>query len=318
MANILIVEDEAITAIDLKNQLTRSGYNIEGIVSNGAEAIIKSLQLKPDLILMDIVLKGEIDGIEAAKRINRVLDIPIIYLTAYSEEKIFEKVKYTKPYAYILKPFKEKEVKYAIEIALHKHKLDLKQNKDKEKELKQSLAKKEMLLKEIKNHLEEEYENTSSLINQSSKNNKLEKESLYQDRLTEPSFALVDFQLYIDSLIKDLLSSYSIKSDNITLKLNIEKIMLDMETSLSFGLIINEIIKNLIENAIFIGKRSEIFINFSMIDGKAIFAINNEFIKSYEDLKLDNITLNTLVKQFRGKIKFDNENAELKVVFENL
>ncbi|MGZ7070439.1 MAG: response regulator, partial [Methanobacterium sp.] len=132
---ILIVEDEGLTAVELKNKLNEYDYEILPIVSSGEDAIKKSKKLKPDLILMDIMLEGEINGIEAAKEIKTFLDIPIIYLTAFGDEETLQNAIITTPYAYILKPFQEKEVRYAIEIALYKHELEL-DLKEKEKQFK--------------------------------------------------------------------------------------------------------------------------------------------------------------------------------------
>ncbi|MBD2494423.1 response regulator [Nostoc sp. FACHB-280] len=123
-ANILVVEDESIVAKDLQNRLRRFGYTVAGIASSGQEAIKKAMEFSPDLVLMDIRLKGQMDGIQAAAEIHKCLDIPIIYLTAYADEDTLERAKITEPFGYLLKPFKERELKTNIEIALTKHKLE--------------------------------------------------------------------------------------------------------------------------------------------------------------------------------------------------
>src|SRR4030042_4797545 len=120
---ILIVEDEVIVGNYLQNRLKAFGYVVSGIASSGEEAIEKTRGDRPDLILMDIVLKGDIDGIEAAERIGLIFDIPVIYLTAYADEKFFKRAKITEPFAYILKPVEERGLQIAIEIALYKHKM---------------------------------------------------------------------------------------------------------------------------------------------------------------------------------------------------
>ncbi|MBD2211824.1 response regulator [Nostoc linckia FACHB-104] len=140
-ANILIVEDEAIVAKDLRNRLTRFGYTVPGVASSGQEAINKALELSPDLVLMDIKLKGQMDGIQAADEIHKHLDIPIIYLTAYADDNTLERAKITDPFGYLLKPFKERELQTNIEIALTKHQL--------EKQLKNSQKWLSTLLKSI-------------------------------------------------------------------------------------------------------------------------------------------------------------------------
>ena len=121
---IVIVEDEAIVAKDLRNRLQKFGYIVSGIAASGQEAINKCLEFCPDLVLMDIRLKGQIDGIEAAHEIHKHLDIPIIFLTAYADDKTLARAKITEPFGYLLKPFKERELQINIEIALTKHKLE--------------------------------------------------------------------------------------------------------------------------------------------------------------------------------------------------
>lgn len=130
---ILIVEDEAITSIDIKHTLERMDFEIVSIVSEGKKAIQKAEELKPDLILMDIFLKGEMDGIEAADKIMTFLDIPVIYLTALSDKKTFERAKLTKPYGFLTKPIDSNELKATIEITIYKHKLDKKIKESEEK-----------------------------------------------------------------------------------------------------------------------------------------------------------------------------------------
>ncbi len=118
--NILIVEDERIIALDLKKRLERFGFPNPTIVSTGEDALEQARDLKPDIILMDIMLSGEIDGIEAAKTVKDNYSIPVIFLTAYSNENTLERAKEAEPYGYILKPFKERELYTTIDIALYK------------------------------------------------------------------------------------------------------------------------------------------------------------------------------------------------------
>ncbi len=132
---ILIVEDEPITALDLKKTLTNVGFEVVSIEDKGKNAIKKAEELRPDLVLMDIVLKGEIDGIEAAEKINNQLDIPVVYLTAYSNDKLFERAKLTGPYGFLVKPFDFYELKCTLESALHRYELEH-ELKESEKNLK--------------------------------------------------------------------------------------------------------------------------------------------------------------------------------------
>ncbi|MCD1295597.1 hypothetical protein CUJ83_11365 [Methanocella sp. CWC-04] len=130
---ILVVEDESIIALNLKNMLIGLGYNSAGIVSSGESAIKKATETKPDLVLMDIFLNGKMDGVEAAENIYKNLDIPVVYLTAYADEKTLQRAKATVPYGYLLKPFEENELYITIEIALYKHKMELKLKESEEK-----------------------------------------------------------------------------------------------------------------------------------------------------------------------------------------
>ncbi len=121
---ILIVEDEKIIALDLQRRLERFGYTVCGSASEGEEAIEKAEELRPSIILMDIMLSGPIDGIEAATRIKQRLGIPVIFITAYADENTLERAKEAEPFGYILKPFKERELYTTIDIALYKHRID--------------------------------------------------------------------------------------------------------------------------------------------------------------------------------------------------
>ncbi len=128
MANtqILIVEDEGIVAKDIENTLKKLGYAVPAIAFSGEEAIKKAAETLPDLVLMDIVLEGDMDGVEAAEQIRDRFDIPVVYLTAYANDKTLQRAKVTGPYGYILKPFEERELHTGIEIALYKHEMERK------------------------------------------------------------------------------------------------------------------------------------------------------------------------------------------------
>ncbi len=123
-ATILIVEDEGILAIGLKKKLERLGYNISAIASSGEEAIELAAMYGPDLILVDIVLKGDMDGIEAADKIHSTLKVPIIYLTAYSDEDTVKRAKITEPFGYLIKPYNDRELQIAVEVALYRHEME--------------------------------------------------------------------------------------------------------------------------------------------------------------------------------------------------
>jgi diguanylate cyclase (GGDEF)-like protein/PAS domain S-box-containing protein len=121
---VLVVEDERIVALDLKAILRRLGYCLAGLTSSGTEAVELCESLRPDLVLMDIFLKGDIDGVEAACVIQREWDIPVIYLTAHTDRVTLQRAKRTAPYGYVLKPVDENWLRTAVEVALFKHRTE--------------------------------------------------------------------------------------------------------------------------------------------------------------------------------------------------
>ena len=123
-AQILIVEDDRIVAEDIQSSLQNLGYTVSAIAPSGAEALVRVKEGNPDLVLMDIVLKGKMNGIEAADQIRSQFDIPVVYLTAYADEELLDQARITEPFGYILKPFEERELNTVIEIALYKHKME--------------------------------------------------------------------------------------------------------------------------------------------------------------------------------------------------
>ncbi len=119
--SVLVVEDESIVAKDIQQSLIKLGYNVVGTASTGEKAIAIANELKPDIILMDIMLKGPMSGIDTAGEIKKDLGIPVIFLTAYADENTLSKAKVTEPFGYIIKPFKEIDLHTSIEMALYKH-----------------------------------------------------------------------------------------------------------------------------------------------------------------------------------------------------
>lgn len=134
---ILIVEDEPIVALDEKKQVEGFGYKVLDIVTTGEEALSIIEEIPPDLVLMDINLEGKMDGIQVAETLKERFDIPVVFITAHSEVDTLQRAKITAPYAYLIKPYREKDLKVAIEIALYKSKMErqLRQYRDHLEEL---------------------------------------------------------------------------------------------------------------------------------------------------------------------------------------
>jgi PAS domain S-box-containing protein len=120
-SKILIVEDVSIEAMNFEQSLKSLGYNVVGVTATGEDAIKKVVELKPDLVLMDIILKGDMDGIETATQIKKEFDTAVVYLTAHPEESIVKRAKLTSPYGYLTKPVNKTELKNTIELSLYKY-----------------------------------------------------------------------------------------------------------------------------------------------------------------------------------------------------
>jgi PAS domain S-box-containing protein len=133
---ILLIEDEAIVAADIRARLTALGYSVPAVAASAEEAVQRAHELHPDIMVADIVLEGTLDGIEAVQQIRKRLDIPVVYLTAYSDEKTVQRAKLTEPVGYILKPFDERELRFTIEVGLYKHQVE-KRLRDREEKFRQ-------------------------------------------------------------------------------------------------------------------------------------------------------------------------------------
>lgn len=120
----LIVEDERIVALGLQTQLESLGYAIAGTAASGEAAVALAERLRPDLVLMDICLEGPMDGIETAALLRQRLDVPVVFLTAYSDQEIIERAKITGPLGYVLKPYEERELHIVLEMALYRHRME--------------------------------------------------------------------------------------------------------------------------------------------------------------------------------------------------
>ena len=123
-SSVIIVEDEGIVAMEIKECVEGLGHTVCGIADTGEDAVSLAAEVEPDLVIMDIRLKGTMDGIEAAAKIRENRDIPVIYLTAYSGDTMLDRAKLTEPYGYVLKPVQDQSLESAIRMAVHKHKRD--------------------------------------------------------------------------------------------------------------------------------------------------------------------------------------------------
>ena len=167
---ILVVEDERIIACDIKYCLENSGYNVLAVIAYGEQAIEKAEELQPDLVLMDVMLKGEMNGVQAAEIILNKLNVPVVFLTAHSDESTLIKAKATQPFGYIFKPFEETQLITTIEIALSKHQKEtiMRDELQKEKEMRELKSRfVSMVSHEFRNPLSTILNSTELLANHS-------------------------------------------------------------------------------------------------------------------------------------------------------
>jgi CheY-like chemotaxis protein len=123
LTKIMVVEDEAIVAMDIKTRLERFGYTVKAVVSSGDKVLAKAEEVRPDLIVMDIMLEGAMDGISAAEAVRDRLAIPVVFLTAHADPMTLRRAKQTFPYGYVLKPIEERELLVTVEMALARHEM---------------------------------------------------------------------------------------------------------------------------------------------------------------------------------------------------
>ncbi len=121
---IMIVEDDIISAEALREKLTGYGYTVPPPLDNGKDAVRFALKTSPELVLMDIKLSGSMDGIEAAATIQKHLDVPVIYLTAYTDDEVLQRARNTAPFSYLIKPVRDRELQITIEMVLYRHRME--------------------------------------------------------------------------------------------------------------------------------------------------------------------------------------------------
>lgn len=144
MKKIMVVEDQALIALKIKTDLLNMGHFITGVYASGEEALENITSTQPDIVLMDIQLQGEMDGIQTADKLLEIYDIPVIFLTAHSDEDTLNRATTANPYGYLLKPVTYQELQITIQVALYKHKID-KEKEHLTQELKKALDKVEVL-----------------------------------------------------------------------------------------------------------------------------------------------------------------------------
>lgn len=262
-SRILIVEDEAVVARDIEAMLRKSNYLVAGCAQTGEQALALSRTARPDLVLMDIKLRGPLDGIEAARRIREERRIPVIYVTAYADEELLKRARMTEPYAYVLKPLDPRELHSNIEMALHRHSAD-EALRDGERQLRESLRDKEILLKETHHRVKNNLQVIWSLLNLQSQHvddpatkrtfresqNRIKSIALIHERLyRSQDIERIDMWDYVQGLAVYLFHSYGADNERVKLDNRIRDVHLKVDTAVPCGLIINELLTNALKYA---------------------------------------------------------------------
>lgn len=341
---ILVVEDEELIGQDIKVLLEDLGYEVPDLVPSGEEAIMRASEIHADLVLMDIMLEGDIDGIEAAKKINNDFGIPIIYLTAYRNEEILQRAKLTEPYAYIVKPFEERELRTNVEIVLNRHRAEKERIKlteitAKNEFLKKSLDEQETLLREIHHRVNNNMQIISSLLSLQSTHvkderdldlfidsqNRVKSMAKVHERLYQSSdLSSVMFSEYGISLLNDLFSSHR-APPGIRLKVDIDDVSFNMETAIPCGLIINELVSNALKYA-FPSGEGKIFVSLrDYEDDKYLLTIRDNGVGIPNEINFKNSDslgfrlVNNLTNQLEGKIDLERNNGStFNIIFKEL
>ncbi len=319
---ILVVEDEGAIAANIQMALESLGYHVTSVVTTGEMAVQKSKEDNPDIILMDIELPGDIDGIDAAEEIQRNSDIPILYLTAHSDEKVLERAKITEPFAYIIKPFQKRELYSNIEMTLQSHRI-----------------KKELI--EANNRLQKEISERKQL-EQELKKHRNHLEDLIKDRTEKLQKEIVDRKL-MENQIKSSLKEKEILLREIhhRVKNNLQTIisLIRLQYSQIYDKTAIEILKeseNRIHTMALIHEKLYTTDNFANINfGHYIKILASELIRSYEvntanlvlDIEAENLTLGIdtaipcgliLNELLSNSLKYafpQRNNCQIKIIF---
>ncbi len=346
---ILIVEDEWIVANDIQTSLQKLGYEISAVVASGEEAIQEAENKHPDLILMDIVLQGKIDGIEAAREINLRLDIPVIYLTAYSERGLLEQAKRTEPFGYMIKPFRDKELHTTIEMALFKHQTEkelketlgreISSRKKMEEQIQASKREKALLIEEINHRVKNNMQVVYGLLDIQSGyvkdkqyvdvfkgcQNRIMSMALVHEQLhRSEDLTNIDFKAYVQNLVDNLYRVHGVSHDRVALKMDVGTVSLGIDIAIPCGLIINELVSNSLKHAFPERRGGEIRIGLvSLNQDELELSVSDNGIGMPPDIdleKADTFGLRMLVAfaegELAGRIGFHHEQGtEFRILF---
>lgn len=263
MEQILVVDDEVAISTHLEERLTRFGYRVVGRASSGEEALARARKLRPDLILMDIVMPGRVDGIEAARAVRKELGIPVVFLTAYGDDAFIRRAKLAEPYGYVIKPFQDSALKAAIEIALfNKKTADEAEEAERRRAAAAGGAIKELI------GLRKSPRYGRRPVRAGERGRETRSIGTLPERLLRAApAARLDMTAYIRSLIGKLCGAYGVDGRTVAVKILVGGARLDAGTALACGLIVSELVTNALKFAFPGGRRGEIAVGFTRSRG---------------------------------------------------
>lgn len=283
---IYIVEDEALVALELQDRLSRLGYTVCGTAARGEEAVQAVPALAPGLVLMDIKLAGDLDGVDTARRVRERADVPVVVLTAYADDELLRRISEIEPFGYLVKPFAERELHATIQAALYRHRLDLSLRQANagleervrertaeleasnealrrhEAALERALADREVALREIHHRVKNNLQLASSLLSVQFRDladaeiqrrvresqQRVRAIALVHEKLyQEPTLSSIALDQYLKSLTRALtMASHPMLRTSLTIDL--DRVVTDIDLALRTGLILNELVTNAIKH----------------------------------------------------------------------
>lgn len=297
---ILVVEDDGTIIVRLEGLLRHWGYEVRS-AGSGEIALGLVEEYAPELALLDIRLsesEGALDGIETAWELRSRFNIPSIYLTAYADEDFLQRARQTEPYGYLVKPLQELSLLGTLEMAVAKIEVD--------RQLQTALQQKEMLMKEILHRTKNNMFAISSLLSLQSNyikdqqmleifketQNRIQSMAMVQEKLyRSQDIARIDLSEYLHDLAYTIFSNYSLSSDKVSLKFEMQPVIVSVDTAIPCGLLLNELLTNAIKYAFPDDRAGEIEISlYPQADGRVELGIRDSGVGIHADLDIENTT----------------------------
>jgi two-component sensor histidine kinase len=342
-ARILVVEDGLIMARDIERRLSTMGYRSAGLASTGEDAVRKARENHPDLVLMDVNLKGSMDGIQAAEQIRLTADIPVVYVTGYSDDATLARARATEPFGFVLKPFNERELRTTIEIALYRHQVNrnLRESEQKYRKIAEqnaeAMRKEHSLLdQEIRRHL---HAYTRTLIDL------LQVLTAVKPRASTPDPSAIAMRLQgifdvyarvyhgnqpvevegqLHALTAELFKKHA--RSRLTYKVDAEPCPLNADRTVGVLLILQELLYNAIRHAYPEGARGDVTVELRQKgEGKVMLRVTDSGTGLRKDVdphrpkKVGFHLVNHLVRQLKGTLECKRESGTaIMVTFPSL